>query len=138
MGLNTEFMAQIAHSIREQIQAHQKQIMEKKDIRIMEDLSLLKKSTRHLIESSTCYTNTQIKQNYAPILITENNYLRPISQIFTDQTDNLNSWEPRIEFLDLNDIRKVQKLEDRKNRYYMIKVKYCNLLFFRYEKRRIR
>jgi len=112
-------MSQIAHSIREQIQAHQKQIMDQRNgfMRTMEDLSQMKKSTRSLIESSTGYTNLQIKNNYAPILITENNYLRPVTQIYTDQNDNLNSWEPKIEFLDPNDIRKVQKLEDRKNRY---------------------
>jgi SWI/SNF-related matrix-associated actin-dependent regulator of chromatin subfamily B protein 1 len=119
LGLNNEFMTQIAHSIREQIQAYQKQVMDKKDgfARGMEDFSTMKKSTRSLIESSSGFTNIQIKSNYAPILITEHNYLRNVQQIYTDNTDNINSWEPKIEFLDPNDIRKVQKLEDRKNRY---------------------
>jgi hypothetical protein len=107
---------QIAHSIREQIINYKKITMDKReDFKMLEDLSLMKKSTRSLLESSSSFTN--IKQAYTTVQITEQNYLRQIRQVYADGTDNLYEWEPRIEVLDPNEIKKFEKLEDRQQRY---------------------
>jgi hypothetical protein len=34
-----------------------------------------------------------------------------------DDADQLRLWEPKIDILDANEIKRVQKLEERKNRY---------------------
>eukprot|EP01017_Pseudomicrothorax_dubius_P026902 TRINITY_DN3041_c0_g1_i3.p1 TRINITY_DN3041_c0_g1~~TRINITY_DN3041_c0_g1_i3.p1 ORF type:complete len:257 (+),score=52.02 TRINITY_DN3041_c0_g1_i3:346-1116(+) len=117
LGLNAEFAVQIAHSIREQIVAYQRQAMEKREDRGrgIEDISQMKKSTRSLLESSNALSN--IKSSFTTVQINENNYLRPIRFINNDTTDNLTDWEPRIEILDPNEIKKVEKLEERKARY---------------------
>jgi hypothetical protein len=60
--------------------------------------------------------NYDIKKTFEPITINEENYLRNLNLIYVDNTDDLTNWEPRIEILDPEDIRKVQKLEDRKIR----------------------
>ena len=120
LGLNDEFMTQVSHSIREQVQKHQRQAMESGRYKGFDDLSNLKKSTRSLLESSSNYTNLNMKQEQAHVLITEHNYLRDLQRIYTDLSDNLCSWEPRVEMLDPEDIRRVQKTEDRKIRYYTL------------------
>lgn len=84
--------------------------------RLEGDYSHLKKSTRTLLESSSNYTNLDLKAQ-APQIITPENYLRPLLYIYNDNTDNLSLWEPHIEILDPNDIRKHEKLEERKIRY---------------------
>eukprot|EP01016_Furgasonia_blochmanni_P040451 TRINITY_DN5165_c0_g1_i8.p1 TRINITY_DN5165_c0_g1~~TRINITY_DN5165_c0_g1_i8.p1 ORF type:complete len:337 (-),score=31.12 TRINITY_DN5165_c0_g1_i8:236-1246(-) len=118
LGLSGEFAVQIAHSIREQIIRYQRALEKEGGRRGIEDLANLKKSTRTLLESSSHMTNMNLKHTIAPpITITEENYLRPITQIYADKTDNLTMWEPKIEILDVADIKKVEKLEDRKSRY---------------------
>lgn len=84
-------------------------------MKTIEDLANLKKSTRSLLESSSNFTNLNLK-NPPSKVITQENFLRQISQIYKDDTDNLQIWEPHIEILDPSDIRKFQKLEERKNR----------------------
>ena len=119
LGLNNEFAVEISHSIREQIQSYQKQIMDHREdgkMKIVEDLATLKKSTRSLLESSSNFTNLNLKTPPSKVITTDN-FLRPISHIYKDDTDNLQIWEPHIEILDASDIRKFQKLEERKNRY---------------------
>jgi hypothetical protein len=85
-------------------------------MKIVEDLATLKKSTRSLLESSSNFTNLNLKTPPSKVITTDN-FLRPISHIYKDDTDNLQIWEPHIEILDASDIRKFQKLEERKNRY---------------------
>lgn len=134
-------MTQISHSIREQIQKYQRQAMDRREGKFkgFDDLSSLKKSTRSLLESSSGYTNLNIKQDQSSILINEHNYLRDLHQIYTDLSDNLSFWEPRVELLDPSDISKVQKTEDRKIRYFNNLIMYLQYLFYqRYEKRKLR
>ena len=92
-------------------------------MKIIEDLATLKKSTRSLLESSSNFTNINLK-NPPSKVITPDNFLRPISHIYKDDTDNLLIWEPHIEILDPSDIRKFQKLEERKNRFLFYTCKY--------------
>ena len=132
-------MCQIAHSIREQVMKHQRQAMGSGQGRYqMDDLSKIKKSTRSLLESSTSFTNINIKQEQASVVIDENNYLRDTGTFYGDLNDNLSLWEPRVELLDPNDIRKVQKTEDRKIRFVPFILCELILSYHRYEKRKIR
>lgn len=78
----------------------------------------MKKSTRSLFDGMSQQYNSLSLKNPAPSkVITPEEYLRPLTCIYKDNSDNLQMWEPHIEILDPNDIRKFQKLEERKNRY---------------------
>lgn len=102
-------------------------------IKIIEDLTTLKKSTRSLLESSSNFTNINLK-NPPSKVITPENFLRPITQVYIDDTDNLQTWQPHIEILDPSDIRKFQKLEERKNRLILFKNPLLSIIF-RYVRR---
>ncbi|KAL4449871.1 hypothetical protein ABPG74_014990 [Tetrahymena malaccensis] len=111
LGLSGEFAQRIAYQIREQILSFQKQIMER---RINQTASNFKKSTRSLIESSQNFTNFDPKIHIqGNTVITEENYLRPVLQ---DNDYDSFQWEPKISILQPDDIRKVQKEEQRKQR----------------------
>lgn len=108
-------MTLIANSIREQIQVFQKQAIERSGgFRAGEDFSLMKKSTRSLIENATLTG----KKNLENTLITESNYLRSTGPAdwYPYEGDELIRWEPRIEVLNPKDIDRIEKLEDRKIR----------------------
>ena len=120
LGLDFEFMCLIAHSIREQIQTHQRQAIDRglADFRAGEEFMQMKKSTRSLLESSTIVN----KKNLEQVLITEDNYLRNVGPDMGNPHDpnDVARWEPRIEVLDPEEIARIKKLEDRKNRYLII------------------
>eukprot|EP00828_Plagiopyla_frontata_P039040 TRINITY_DN5125_c0_g1_i1.p1 TRINITY_DN5125_c0_g1~~TRINITY_DN5125_c0_g1_i1.p1 ORF type:complete len:205 (+),score=28.65 TRINITY_DN5125_c0_g1_i1:258-872(+) len=117
LALSEEFVKEVSFQIREQITEYQRQISESKgnlSQQLYDDFSLLKKSTRSLLESSSRY-NPFLK-NMAQI-ITPDNYLRPIQYVYKDNTDNLALWEPHVTVLEKDDLEKIKKLEDRKSRY---------------------
>jgi len=110
LGLNNEFMTLIAHSIREQIIYHQRQLL---DRGFGGDFQL-KKSMRSLIESGAIGS----KKNPDQIIVTEENYLRSTGPAgYPFEGEEASRWEPRIEILDPRDIERIEKLEDRKSRY---------------------
>jgi len=103
-------MTLIAHSIREQITYHQRQLL---DRGFGGDYFQLKKSMRSLLESGPGMG----KKNIDQIIITEDNYLRSTAPAgYPYEGEEASRWEPRIEILDPRDIERIEKLEDRKTR----------------------
>ncbi len=72
----------------------------------------IKRSLKYLKENNNYYNNIRESNT-----VTLGNYLRPVQQVYRDESDNLQAFEPVIEYLDDQDIRKVQRLEDRRYRY---------------------
>ncbi|KRX09116.1 Lambda repressor-like, DNA-binding domain [Pseudocohnilembus persalinus] len=115
LGLPGEFATRIAHSLREQIQFYQKQMQDKLSQGFIEDRTY-KKQTRSLYDMGTGlnqFDNT--KANIQPSIINDKNYIRPFQTI--GDPDYLAQWEPNIDVLDENEIRRAQKQEERQSRY---------------------
>jgi len=111
LGLNQEFVALVAYSIREQIQYHQRDLLDL-GYGIGGGFMHLKKSTRSLLEE------TGMKdKNLGQIVITEDNYLRSTASIsYPHEGEEASRWEPRVEIIDPKDIARIEKLEDRRSR----------------------
>ena len=91
MGLGTEFVVPIAHSIREQILEHQKNVLNER---------------KNYFYGSNYYRQQANKK----IIISEDNYLR---EIFDDNSE----WQPEIKQISQEEIKKFERKEERKNRY---------------------
>ncbi len=112
LGLNQDFVALVAYSIREQIQYHQRELLDRGyGIGGYDGFMHLKKSTRSLLEE------TGMKDKLGQIVITEDNYLRSTAPInYPQEGEEASRWEPRVEIIDAKDIARIEKLEDRRSR----------------------
>jgi len=94
LGLGTEFVVPITHSIREQILEYQK--------------------TASSERNNFYYGGNYSRQPNKRIVVDENNYLR---EIFTDTSE----WDPEVKHVNEEEIIKFEKKEERKYRYYQRK-----------------
>ncbi len=93
-------------------------VQDGKGNKTVDNLAFLKKSTRTLIESSSNMASLNLKYSVAPpITINQDNYLRQITHIYQDESDNVTGWEPKLEILDPIEVKKLEKLDERKSRY---------------------
>jgi len=115
LGLNQEFVALVAYSIREQIQYHQRDLLDRGyGLRGYDDFMQLKKSTRSLLEEGTGMRD----KNLGQIVVTEDNYLRSTAPIsYPQEGEEASRWEPKVEIVDAKDIARLEKLEDRRSRF---------------------
>jgi SWI/SNF-related matrix-associated actin-dependent regulator of chromatin subfamily B protein 1 len=93
LGLNSEFLLPIAHSIKEQILEHQKAVSNERRTYY----NLLYKSNQ---------TNPSTNRKY----LDNNNLIR---DVYTENTE----WQPVIKKISTDDIKKFEKKEERKLRY---------------------
>lgn len=91
MGLGTEFILPIVHSIREQILDHQKSSMNER---------------KHFFYGGNYYKAQAARK----VVVDENNYLR---EVFSDVSE----WQPEVKQITEEEIKKFEKKEERKNRY---------------------
>ncbi len=89
LGLGTEFVVPIAHSIREQILEFQKNASS---------------------ERNNFYYGNYSRQPNKRTVVDENNYIR---EIFTDTSE----WDPDVKHINEEEIKKYEKKEERKYRY---------------------
>ena len=90
LGLGTEFVVPITHSIREQILEFQK--------------------TASSERNNFYYGGNYSRQPNKRIVVDENNYLR---EIFTETSE----WDPEVKHVNEDEIKKFEKKEERKYRY---------------------
>ena len=57
--------------------------------------------------------------------MTAENYIRPVSTVYYDDSDNLNVWEPKIQTFTLDEIKKHEQLEERKYRHERRGIRYA-------------
>ena len=90
LGLGTEFVVPITHSIREQILELQK--------------------TASSERNNFYYGGNYSRQPNKRIVVDESNYIR---EIFTDTSE----WDPEVKHVNEEEIKKFEKKEERKYRY---------------------
>ena len=90
LGLGTEFIVPITHSIREQILEYQKSASSERN--------------------NYFYGGNYYRQPNKKNIVDSNNYIR---EIFTDTSE----WDPEVKHINEEEIKKFEKKEERKNRY---------------------
>ena len=90
LGLGTEFIVPITHSIREQILEHQK--------------------TASNERKSYFYGGNYYRSPNKKIFVDGNNYIR---EVFNDNSE----WEPEVKHINDEEIKRFERKEERKNRY---------------------
>ncbi len=111
LGLNSEFATQVAHQIREQIVMFKKYSAEAPEVNYADQLTRNKKNRSGVDPILKLSENTRTEP------VTLENYLRSVQLIYFDESDNLNSWEPRIQTYTNEEIKKHEQLEERKYRH---------------------
>jgi len=112
LGLDSEFILPIAHSIKSQILEQQKVKFNNK-IKIFLNEKKMYYQMLYNTNKNKNNTNTY-SNNYAKTKIDMNSYLR---NIYLDNTE----WQPQVKKISLNEIKKFEKKEERNVRYFQRK-----------------